>query len=99
LTEYQSRGVNVAVVLAQRAAAVRRYFRKHPPEIAVLVDDSREVTKAYGVWHRYGWDALNIAHPAVFVIDRTGRVRALYVTDSQHEFPAHDDIQRELDAI
>ena len=28
------------------------------------------MTKAYGLYHRMGMDAINIAHPATLVIDR-----------------------------
>lgn len=86
----------MAVVIAQRAPSLHRYLRNHPPGFPVLVDDSRKTTKAYGVWHRFNWDALNIAHPAVFVIDRSGIVRAIHVTHSQHEFPAHEEILGEI---
>ena len=44
-----------------------------------LVDESRAVMKAYGVWHRIGLDAYNIGRPALFAIDRTGIVRAATV--------------------
>ena len=36
------------------------------PPFEILIDETREVVKAYGVWHRIGLDAWNIARPAVF---------------------------------
>ena len=35
----------------------------------VLIDETRAVTKQYGVWRRLGLDAWNIARPALFAID------------------------------
>jgi peroxiredoxin len=60
------------------------------------VDESRRVAKAYGVWHRIGLDAWNIARPAVFLIDRDGSVRYEFIGRSQAEFPSHDEILRTL---
>ena len=50
---------------------MRRYVEDTGLPFFILVDESREVTKRYGVWHRIGLDAWNIARPALFVIDRT----------------------------
>ena len=60
------------------------------------MDQSRSVLKAYGVWHRIGLDAMNIARPALFVISRDGRIRYSFVADRQHEFPSHQEIVRAL---
>jgi peroxiredoxin len=50
------------------------------------------VTKQYGVWHRLGLDAWNIARPALFVIERTGKIRAIFVGEAQDEFPSAAEI-------
>ena len=71
---------------------VRRYVEDNGLPFYILVDESREVTKRYGVWHRLGLDAWNIARPALFVIERTGMIRAIFVGESQEEFPTSDEI-------
>jgi len=86
----------VAIILAQKRANVVRYMQTQQHRLTVLIDERREVAKAYGVWHRLGLDALNIARPALFVIDRTATIRSVYVAESQGEFPAHEEILREL---
>ena len=48
-----------------------------------LLDEDRSVTKAYGLYHRFGKDAINIAHPATLVIDSAGTVRYIYRGDDQ----------------
>ena len=40
---------------------------------------------AYGLYHRVGVDAFNIAHPASLVIDRTGTVRYVYRGKNQSD--------------
>lgn len=85
-------------VLAQRADAVRHYIEETGLPFNILVDEPREVLKAYGVWHRLGLDAWNIARPAVFLIDRAGSIRYSFIGESQEEFPAHEEILRAIEA-
>ena len=59
------------------------YLEKHPISFPFLLDEDRSVTKAYGVYHRIGFDAFNIAHPATLVIDTSKMVRYIYRGDSQ----------------
>jgi peroxiredoxin len=51
------------------------------------------------VWHRIGIDALNIARPALFLVDRSGRIRYSFVADRQHEFPSHEEILGAIEAL
>jgi len=85
--------------VAQNSGAVRRYVEDAGLPFNILVDESREVTKCYGVWHRMGLDAWNIARPALFVIDKGGVIRAIFVGESQEEFPGPDEIARALDLL
>ncbi len=82
------------VVLAQRAADVKRYIEDTGLPFNILIDEHRDVAKKYGVWHRAGLDAWNIARPAVFLIDRSGVVRSIFVAGRQEEFPSLDEIFR-----
>ena len=86
----------MVAVVAQQSAVVRRYVEDNGLPFYVLIDQSREVTKQYGVWHRLGIDAWNIARPALFVIERTGKIRAIFVGESQEEFPSPAEIDAAL---
>lgn len=83
-------------MVTQRSEKVKRYVEDHGLPFEILIDDRRDVVKAYGVWHRVGFDAWNIARPAVFLIDRAGIVRYLFVADVQTEFPELGALLREL---
>jgi peroxiredoxin len=85
-------------VLAQRADAVRRYVEETGLPFNILVDESRRVVRAYGVWQRLGLDAWNISRPALFLIDSDGSVRYSFIGKSQEEFPAHKEILRAIEA-
>ena len=88
--------MSVVAVLAQKASAVRRYVEERGLPFHILVDEDRVVTKQYGVWHRLGIDAWNIARPAVFVIEGSGVIRAVFVGETQAEFPSADELLRQL---
>ena len=84
--------MSVVAVVAQQSAAVRRYVEDNGLPFHILIDSTRDVTKQYGVWHRLALDAWNIARPALFVIDRDGILRAIFVGETQEEFPSSDEI-------
>ena len=79
-------------VVAQSSEVVRRYIEETGLPFNILVDESRDVLKAYGVWHPVGLASWNIARPALFLIDPTGTIRYSFVADRQHEFPSHEEI-------
>ncbi len=91
--------MQVVAVVAQRSEPVRRYIEETGLPFNILVDESRDVLKAYGVWHAVGLDAWNIARPALFLVDPSGAIRYSFVADRQDEFPAHVEIVRALDGL
>jgi methyl-accepting chemotaxis protein len=86
-------------VVAQSSDAVRTYIEETGLPFNILVDESRDVLKAYGVWHAVGLAAWNIARPALFLIDQSGRIRYSFVAERQHEFPSHDEIMAAIDGL
>ena len=71
---------------------MRRYVEERGLPFFILLDEDRAVMKRYGVWQRINYDAWNIARPAVFVIETSGVIRAVWVGETQEEFPSPDDI-------
>jgi peroxiredoxin len=84
--------VQIVPVVAQKAEGVRRYIEETGLPFNILIDESREVVKAYGVWHRVGLDAWNISRPALFLIDTDHRIRYSFVGGRQSEFPPTEEI-------
>jgi peroxiredoxin len=82
----------VVAVLAQNRAAVRRYVEEAGLPFDILIDERRDMMRAYGVWHRLGLDAWNIGRPAVFLIDQDGTIRYSAIGEQQHEFPSQQEI-------
>jgi peroxiredoxin len=110
MTQLESRKPEIEAARAQLAflAAEKRdgiwkperFLGKHPVSSVFLLDEDRAVTKAYGLYHALGTDALNIAHPATFVIgrdnDRGGIVRYIYRSANQYDRAPLDDVMGAL---
>ena len=84
--EVQQAGVELVYIAAERATGVwkpAKFLQSHPVSFPFLLDEDRTITKAYGLYHRLGKDAINIAHPATLIIDSSGMVRYIYRGDEQ----------------
>jgi peroxiredoxin len=102
MTQFESRKPEIAAAEAQLAyiAAEKRngvwrpgkFLEKHPIASVFLLDEDRAVTKAYGLHHAFGTDALNIAHPATLAVDRGGLVRYIYRGDNQLDRAPLDEV-------
>jgi peroxiredoxin len=71
---------------------VRRYVEETGLPFDILIDERRDMMRAYGVWHRVGLDAWNIGRPAVFLIDQDGSIPYSFISDNQREFPSQEEI-------
>src|SRR6516225_9562059 len=86
--EIAQTGAEIAYIAAEKKDGVfkpAKFLEKNPISYPFLLDEDRAVTKAYGLYHRFGLDALNIAHPATLVIDRDRTIRYVYRGENQHD--------------
>lgn len=93
--EIETTGAQPVYIAAEKRNGVwkpDRYLEKHPVSFPFLLDEDRAVTKAYGLHHAFGHDALNIAHPATLVVDRDGTVRYIYRGDGQLDRAPLNDV-------
>jgi peroxiredoxin len=93
--EIRNAGAELTYVAAEKRSGVfkpGKYLEKNPISFPFLLDEDRTVTKAYGLYHCFGTDALNIAHPATLVIDRARTIRFLYRGDNQHDRAALETV-------
>jgi len=110
MTQFESRipeikvaGAQLAFIAAEKRDGVwkpARFFEKHPIASVFLLDEDRAVTKAYGLHHALGTDAINIARPATLAISRSGEgsglVRYIYRADNQLDRAPLDEVVRAL---
>ena len=95
----EAAGAQLAFIAAEKRNGAwnpGKFLEKHPISFPFLLDEDRAVTKAYGLHHAFGADALNIAHPATLVIDHAGVVRCIYRGDNQNDRAPLDDVLRAL---
>ena len=92
-------GASVLFIAAEKRGGLfkpEKLLAEHPVSFPFLLDEDRRVTKEYGVYHRIGKDAFNIARPATLVVDRGGVIRFIHVGADQHD---RVDLERVLAAI
>jgi peroxiredoxin len=85
-TKLEQAGLHVAYLAAERRDGMwkpAKFLAKHPVSFPFLLDEDRSVTKAYGLYHHLGDDAIQIAHPATLGISPDGTVRYIYRGDNQ----------------
>jgi len=106
LSEIKAAGAHLAFIAAEKHDGVWRpgkFLEKHPIESVFLLDEDRSVTKAYGLHHAIGPDAINIAHPATLVIDSDGEsdrwVRYIYRGHNQLDRAPLDEVIRTAQEI
>jgi peroxiredoxin len=93
--EIEAAGAQLAFIAAERRDGLwkpGRFLEKHPIASVFLLDEDRSVTKAYGLHHALGTDAVDIAHPATLVIDRERSVRYIYRGDNQLDRAPVDEV-------
>jgi len=86
VADIEQAGAQLAYIAAEKRGGMWKpesFLEKHPVSFPFLLDEDRSVTKAYGLHHRLGKDAINIAYPATLVIDGSGLVRYIYRGDNQ----------------
>jgi peroxiredoxin len=100
--ELAAAGAQLAFLAAQKRGGMfkpEKFLDKDPIASVFLLDEDRAVTKAYGLYHALGVDAIRIAHPATLVIDRTGVVRYIYRGDNQLDRAPLDEVLAALQQI
>jgi len=86
--EIEQAGAQLLFIAAEKRSGIfkpAKFLAEHPISFPFLLDEDRRVTKAYGVYHRLGPDAIHIARPATLVIDRGGVVRFIYRGANQND--------------
>ena len=93
--EFKTRDAAVVFVAAQKIDGLfkgKEHVQKRKYPFPVLFDETREVTRAYGVHHALGLDAYNIARRATFVVGVDGKICWIAVSPQQREGPRLEDI-------
>jgi len=94
-TDIEQAGAQLVYIAAEKSTGVwkpAKFLQSHPVSYPFLLDEDRLVTKAYGLYHGLGIDAIDIAHPASLVIARDRRVEYIYRGASQTDRAPFDQV-------
>jgi len=95
-------GASLVYIAAEKRDGVwnpAKYLSEHPVSSPFLLDEDRAVTKAYGLYHAFGHDALRIAHPATLIVDKSGTVQYIYRGENQTDRAAVEEVLDSLRKI
>ncbi len=85
-SEIDRAGGQLFYIAAEKGEGIwkpQKFLLKHPISFPFLLDEDRAITKAYGLYHRFAKDAINIAHPATLVVERSRKLVYVYRGDNQ----------------
>jgi peroxiredoxin len=107
IAEIRAAGSELAFIAAEKRDGVWKpgqFLEKHPVSSVFLLDEDRTVTKAYGLYHALGTDAIRIAHPATLVLcrgekGRASSLRYIYRGDNQLDRAPLDEVLGVLQEI
>lgn len=100
--DIKAAGAKLVYIAAEKRDGMwkpEKYFEAHPIAYPFLLDENREVIKAYGLYHRIAIDALDIAHPATIVVDRDARVRYIYKSHTQSDRSPTAEVFKALEKL
>ena len=86
-------------IAGQWPRELRGYAQKNGITFPLLVDKTRQVIKAYGVYHWLSLEAYNIARPATFIIDKAQVIRYMYVGAHQFDLVKQAEVLESLEAV
>ncbi len=98
--EFKRRGVRVVAISVDSPDTNREHAKKQGYTYTFLSDEKREVIRQYDILHAGGGPGeADIARPAEFLIDSTGTVRWVNLTENYRVRPRPDDILKIVDNL
>ena len=100
MSEFSKRGIRVAAVSVDPVEVSRTLGEKAGLTFPLLSDPEMKVIRPYDLLHIGGGPkGVNIARPAEFLIDPTGTVRWVNLTDSIRVRASGDQVLKEADKL
>ena len=96
---YAEYGAVPLAIAGQWPRELRGYAEKNGITFPLLIDKTRQVIKAYGVYHWLSLEAYNIARPATFIIDKAQVIKYMYIGVHQFDLVTQTEILEALKAI
>jgi peroxiredoxin len=95
-SKYRKRDANIVVVARHDDISVKEFWTEHKLPFIGIPDPSGYIAGLFG----QQWKALKLGlMPALFIIDKTGRVAYAYYSNGMSDIPADEVILREIDNL
>lgn len=93
----ESRGVKIVAVSVDPPQVTRDHIAKQNYNFLFLCDEKLEVIRRYDLVHPAGFRGADIARPAEFLLDSTGTVRWVNLTESYRVRPKGEQLLEAMD--
>jgi len=97
--QYRANGVEVFCIVGQKRLSVAKFVADKDYDIPMLIDEDRNVIRAFDVYHAFGIDAFRIARPSVFFINPRGEIAFAYVGKNQTDRLPQTEIEKTVLAL
>ena len=87
-------GINTIAISCQTRASVTRYLTQNPLPFSLLADEKREVARAFSVHYWLSMKGVNLANPAIFIVDTQGKVSFRYVGKNMSDLPVSTILEK-----
>jgi peroxiredoxin len=99
LDEFNRRGVRILAISVDPPEVSKQHREKQGYAYTFLADEKAEVIRRYDLMHAQGGPNGDMARPAEFLIDPTGTVRWVKLTEDYRVRATPEEILRVLDAL
>lgn len=100
LKEFEARGIRIVAVSVDPPETTRKHAAKQGYTYTFLSDEKAEVVRRYDLLHAGGKAGIaDIARPAEFLIDPSGIVRWVNLTESYRVRPTAEDVLKVFDDL
>jgi len=100
LSEFHKRGVEIAAISVDSPDESRKLCKSKGYTYPFLSDPQAEVIRRYGVLHAGGGEnGRDIALPAEFLVDQTGTIRWVKLTDDVRVRARPEEVLKALDDL
>ena len=98
--DFTARGIRIVAVSVDPPEVTREHARKQGYAFTFLSDEKAEVIRRYDLLHENGkGEGINISRPAEFLLDATGTVRWVNLTDNYRIRLQPDALFKVLDQL
>ena len=99
LDEFKKRGVRIIAISVDSPETNRNLAAGGAYTYPFLSDEKREVIRQWDLLHEGGGPTGDIARPAEFLIDSSGTVRWVNLTENYRIRPKPEDVLKVVDAL